>query len=184
MLLVYRLQLGNWKNYLPDCQRFLSTASGKLSLSVVCGAIASFCTYLAASIWINSQNRWLAVGLILEGFGTLLTLFLISWHLLTRQIKSDEVRFEQLLVQLTDSSPLPRLIAVRQLSKLINHPTLNQSCYSQLGEYFHLMLTIEQEPVIREALLKSLENWSEEQAMDPYEQPLNIPITLKKYRYI
>lgn len=184
MLLVYRLQLGIWKNYLLDCQRFLKTPSGRLAVSVSCGAIAFFGTYLAISIWNDSPNPWLATGLILEGFVTLLTLVLLVWYLFTHLAKSDEAKFEQLLVQLTDNSPLRRLIAVRQLSQLGNHSNLDRSYSLQLQEYFRLMLTVEQEPIVRETVIKSLESYSEKREITPAQQVVNIPILLKKYRYM
>lgn len=184
MLLVYRLQLGIWENYLLKCQQFLKTASGKLTLSVACGAMASCLTYLGASIWLHSSNRWLATGIILDGFGILLILLLIGWHLLTRRIKNDEVKFEQLLLQLTDNSPLRRLIAVRQLTQLVNNPILHSAHRRQLQEYFQLMLAVEQEAVIRETLLNNLQNSPQTPALTETPAPLNIPVTLKKYLYL
>lgn len=159
MLLVYNMQGWNWQLYYVRWQRFLQGSQGKLTLAVGGGGLAAFATYLAASIWADSENRWLATGAILQGAGTLFTLALLSWHIVGHQKNRDAGQFEQLLRDLTDSNPVKRLIAVRQLTDLVRESRCDRLDREQLDRYFCLMLARESEPVVREAVLESLQKW-------------------------
>jgi hypothetical protein len=74
------------------------------------GAIAALSTYLAAAIWAESDNRWLATGTVLEGMGTLLTLTLLGWHIISQQNQDSHTQLEKYLHQLTEPDPIKRLI--------------------------------------------------------------------------
>jgi hypothetical protein len=157
MMLVYLMQGWNWQLYWSRWWRFWQ-GSRQLALAVGSGGIAALSTYIAASIWVDSENPWLAVGSILQGFGTLLTLLLLVWHIMQQQKEGDPDKFDQFLADLTDADPLKRLIAVRQLTPLANHSRCHQSKrQQQLLEYFLLMLSQEKEPVIRKAVLDSIQ---------------------------
>ncbi|NES80173.1 MAG: hypothetical protein F6K10_00980 [Moorea sp. SIO2B7] len=179
MLLVYVMQGWDWKVHWSDLQRFLSGSNRQLSLAVGSGGIAALSTYIAASIWAESENRWLATGLIIQGFGTLFTLVLLLWHIVSHQVNQDEGKFELLLNDLTDIDPLKRLFAVRQLTRLATNTRLSQSYRCQLGEYFRLMLSYEKETIIRNAVFESLQVLDTSQLRTKENQPLQIPITLK-----
>jgi hypothetical protein len=74
MGLVY-LALGeNWQRYWLLWQGFFKGSQGKLTLAVGSGSLAALSTYIAAELWADTDNRWLATGMIAEGVGTLLTL--------------------------------------------------------------------------------------------------------------
>ncbi|NJO93774.1 MAG: ATP synthase subunit I [Hydrococcus sp. RM1_1_31] len=179
MLLVYFVQGWNWQAYLSHWRKFFTGSSGKLTVAVGSGGFAALSTYIAASIWADSENRWLATGTILQGFGTLLTLLLLVWHIIGDRSQQDEHKFEQLLQDLTASDPLKRLIAVRQLSNLIAKPRFRLVYEQQLVEYFCLLLSTEQEPLIREAVLKSLQKWGREVPKYQSDRSLQIPLDLK-----
>lgn len=180
MLLVYFIQGWNWQAYLSHWRKFFTGSGGKLTVAVGSGGFAALSTYIAASIWADSENRWLATGTILQGFGTLLTLLLLGWHIIGDRSGQDETKFEQLLLDLTATDPLKRLIAVRQLSNLMSKPRLRQVYEQQLVEYFCLLLSKEQEPIIREAVLKSLQKWGKELPRHQSDRVSQIPLDLQR----
>lgn len=180
MMLVYALQGWNWQGYKAKWQRYLSGSQGKFTIAVGSGGFAALSTYIAASIWADSENRWLATGSILQGFGTLVTLLLVFWQAIGQPDRRDESKFEQLLADLTHIDPLKRLIAVRQLTHLVSQGRLSSAHQHQLVDYFRLMLSQEQEPVIREAILESLQPGDRE-VLNPLEpSPVKLPLHLKR----
>ncbi len=179
MLLVYAMQGWNWQVYWSNWRWFFTGSNRQLTVAVGSGGLAALSTYLAASIWVDSENRWIAVGTILQGFGTLLTLILLLWQAIADRPNRDEAKFEQLLKDLADAAPLKRLIAVRQLAHLVSHSRLSNGYRHQLVEYFRLMLSVEQEPAIRDAVLESLQKWEPNQPKNQDNQPLQFPLNLK-----
>ncbi len=173
------MQGWNWQVYWSNWRRFFTGSNRQLTVAVGSGGLAALSTYLAASIWVDSENRWIAVGTILQGFGTLLTLILLLWQAIADRPNRDEAKFEQLLKDLADAAPLKRLIAVRQLAHLVSHSRLSKGYRHQLVEYFRLMLSVEQEPAIRDAVLESLQNWEPNQPKNQDNQPLQFPLNLK-----
>ena len=159
MVLVYLVQEWNWQVYWYHWRRFFTGSNGQLGIAVGSGGIGALSTYIAASIWADSENRWLATSTILQGFGTLIIILLLLWHIVTIRANRDEYQLEELLQDLTAQEPLKRLIAVRQLTHLGSSSRLSQGDRHELLEYFRLMLSQEQEPVIREAVLHSLQTW-------------------------
>jgi hypothetical protein len=180
MLFIYFIQGWNWQAYLSHWRKFFTGSGGKLTIAVGSGGFAALSTYIAASIWADSENRWLATGTILQGFGTLLTLLLLGWHIVGDRSQQDEAKFEQLLSDLTASEPLKRLIAVRQLANLMAKPRLRLVYEQQLVEYFCLLLSKEQEPTIREAVLKSLQKLGRELPKHQSDRALQIPLDLQR----
>lgn len=180
MLLVYFVQGWNWQAYLSHWRKFFTGSGGKLTVAVGSGGFAALSTYIAASIWADSENRWLAVGTILQGFGTLVTLLLLGWHIVGDRFGQDENKFEQLLPELTASDPLKRLIAVRQLSNMMSKPRLRLVYEQQLVEYFCLLLSREQESPIREAVLKSLQKLGRDVPRSQCDRALQIPLDLQR----
>ncbi|MEB3289440.1 MAG: hypothetical protein VKI82_05965 [Leptolyngbya sp.] len=84
-------------------------------------------------------------------------------------------RFEQALAQLTQADPLQRLIAVRQLVRLVQ-PSSAKTAYiagaevsmqSHLIDCFHLMLAHEPEPVVRSAVREGLALLRRDKAPNP-----------------
>jgi hypothetical protein len=171
MLLVYSMQGWNWQAYLSHWRQFFTGSQGKLTVAVGSGSLAALGTYIAASIWADSENRWLATGTILQGFGTIFTLLLLGWHIVRDRTGQDEVRFELFLQDLTATDSLKRLIAVQQLSTLANKPRLRQVYQPQLVEYFSVMLSREEDAIVREAILRSLQKWGQN-----LPRPIQIPL--------
>jgi hypothetical protein len=180
MMLIYVMQGWNWQAYWLHWRRYLTESNRKLTVAVGSGGIAALTTYIAASIWVDSENRWLATGSILQGFGTLLTLVLLSWQMVGHQNKQTTELFDELLMELTGVDPLKRLIAVRQLTNLARKARCNPLHRSHLVEYFRLMLSVEQEPIVRKAILDGLQLWEKRQLSLQEDRSWPIPVNLER----
>ena len=152
----YLVQNPHWQKYWQQWQRYLAGSNRQLLLSVGGGATAAFCTYLAASIWSEADNQWLATGAILQGFTSLATLGILSWSLWVKKADNLEVKLEKLLADLSHSSHLKRLVAIRQLTSLLKQNCLSSEHHWQAIEYYRLMLSEPQVPMVKNALLESL----------------------------
>jgi hypothetical protein len=175
MFMVYWLQVTNWPSNFLRWWHLLTGQHRNLTVAVGSGAIGALITYIGASIWANSENRWLALGAILQGLATLLTLTLISgifWARKTDQLKTN---FEEILRDLTDVIPLKRLIAVRKVTQLLSEQSLTKDEIQQVGEYLRVMLSSESELIIQDAIWSALEVWDGQDLKIP-EQPLTIPL--------
>jgi hypothetical protein len=160
MIVIHTLQTSDLAAYWHLARGFLSGSNRKLAIAVLGGGLASLTTYLAACIWSDLENRWVATGSILQGLGTLVIMGLLSWHILLQNNRSDEIKVEKYLEDLAHPDPLKRLIALRFLAKCqnLNYPLI---------DYYRLMLTQETQPIVKEALLDILAQ---------SEQPLKIPL--------
>ena len=191
MLSSYSIQNHTWqqyrKKYWQKWQRFLTGSNRQLTIAVGTGSMGGFGTYLTASILADSENPWLTGGLILQGFGTLTTLVLLVWYLFKSKQQSTETTIEKLIGDLTHADPLKRLIAIRQLTRLVRNNNLSPEYYRQSIEYYRLMLSQPQVPAVRDALLDSLElldsqKLSNYQLSNHQAQPLEIPLQLQRDR--
>jgi hypothetical protein len=164
---IYLFPSRKWQTYWLKCQKFWQGDRRKFTLSVSGGGFAAFSTYMATSIWAESENRWLASTIIFQSFATIATLVLLIWNLTRDRANRDNHKFDRLLLELTATDPLKRLIAVRQLTHLarkINGDSFawagfNREHRDRLIEYFRMMLSQEKETIVREAILESLQIW-------------------------
>jgi hypothetical protein len=187
MFVVYQWQERNWQQYWLQCRKLLFSSNGKFTLAVGSGGIVAVTTYMAAAIWSDMENRWLATGTILQGLISVTTLGLLGWQIFSQQFNQDRVKLAELLSDLTATSPLKRLIAVRHLSDLAKDRNLNSREQIQLQEYFQLMLKVEPEPIIRQVLQETLLLCSSAQASSKVSyhqnnQPLQLPLNYQKLR--
>lgn len=174
MLLVYLMRDWDWQVHLSYLNRLLNGANKHLVLAVGSGGIAAVSTYMTACVWVESDSPWMAAGAILQGFGTLATLILLVWQIISRQTNRQETRINQLLVNLTAVEPLKRLIAVRQLSAIATSRSIDVGNSKAIADYFRVMLAQEQEPVIREAVLDGLQTLDDAQILKKVAIPLNL----------
>ncbi|MCC0176017.1 ATP synthase subunit I [Waterburya agarophytonicola K14] len=179
MSLSYLLQNYYWQHYCRKWQSFLVGSNRQLILAVGSGAIGSFCTYLAVSVWADAENQWLATGAILQGFASLTTLSVLLWSLGKRRDNTKENKLDNLLINLTDSDSLKRLVAIRQLTRLLISNRLTSDHYAQSIEYFSLMLSEPQLPIVKNALLESLELLDSKEIAKLKSQQVKIPINLQ-----
>ncbi|MGL5035814.1 MAG: hypothetical protein ACRC6M_18660 [Microcystaceae cyanobacterium] len=175
MGLVY-LALGeNWQKHWLVWQQYFKGSQGKLTLAVGSGGLAALSTYMAATIWTDSENRWLATAMIAEGMGTLLTLSLLGWHILGQKSQPINNQFDSLLQQLTASNPLQRLLAVRQLSKQYKNYPVNSSEHQETTLYFQYLLNQETDLHIRQAILDFLrQKASESSSLPPLQNLVDV----------
>ncbi|WP_413199668.1 hypothetical protein [Nostoc piscinale] len=157
MLITYSNQQWNWQQRWVEIQKILNGPNRRLVLAVAIGGLATISTYMAAAIWVDSHSPWLATGAILQGLGTLLTLVLLLWQIFSRYRHQDQDVFEQLLLNLTEADPLKRLLAIRRISKFITRQPVNESLQQEVSQCLQLLLTKEEEVIIREAAFESLQ---------------------------
>jgi hypothetical protein len=178
----YLVQNSHWQNYCRQWRKFLVGSNRQLTLAIGTGASGAFCTYLAASIWADAENQWLATGSILQGFISLATLIVLVWSWRGKKADSLEAKLDQLLVDLSDRDRLKRLVAIRQLTRLLISQRLAAEHYQQTIEYYRLMLSEPQPAVIKDALLESLELLDAEKILRQPKQLAKIPLQLKRDR--
>ncbi|MGL5873231.1 MAG: ATP synthase subunit I [Xenococcaceae cyanobacterium] len=156
---IYLFPSRKWQTYWLKWQKFWLGDRRKFTLSVSGGGFAAFSTYMATSIWAESENRWLASAVIFQSFATIFTLVLLIWNFSCDRANRDNHKFDRHLSELTATDPLKRLIAVRQLTHLARK--INGDCEhkDRLIEYFRMMLSQEKETIVREAILESLQIW-------------------------
>jgi hypothetical protein len=175
MVFVYGIQDWNWESYQEGFNKWFQGANSRLTISVGMGGFSAFLIYLITTIWVTSENRWLATGEILQGLLTLMIAGLLLWQVTANQKLKNTEKFEYLLDDLTNKNQLKRLITIRKLTNLFLLNQLNKTQESQLKDYFQIMLSHEQEIILQEALLESIEklNFTEK-------QPLQIPLNLSQ----
>jgi hypothetical protein len=157
MLLVYSMQGWDWRLHWLEIRKFLNSPNRRLVLAVGSGGIATLSTYTASAIWVDSTSPWIAAGAIAQGLGTLLTLILLVWQILNLHTSREEGQLDSLLLNLTAADPLQRLIAVRQLTKLITRNRVDATVQQDVSQCLRLLLSKEEEVVIREAAFESLQ---------------------------
>jgi hypothetical protein len=164
MVLVYRAGSWDWQLLRSKLEQFWDGPNRRLVLAVASGGIATLGTYMSWSIWADSESHSMAVSGILQNVGTLALVALLLQQALNRRASKDEAVIDRILADLTDTDPVKRLIAVRQITDLVNNPgfwpqsSLKSSiAKSHATECFRLMLSQEPEALVRNALLESLQ---------------------------
>ncbi len=179
MLGMYLMQQWDWRRILQQWRRFykleLRGTNQAMAIAVAIGGMTSLLTYLAVSMWLSTENHWMATGMILQTMGIFATLCLLVWQFLTHKSSEAELSLNQLIVNLTDADPLKRLISVRQITSLIRNNHAQREQQDAIADYFHLMWSRETEPLIREALLEGLETLKETKKLGQGISPLSIP---------
>jgi hypothetical protein len=79
------------------------------------------------------------------------------WQIVSFYGYQEEDQIDELLVNLTEKDPLKRLIAVRQLTKLVNRKRVDSHFRHNVGEYLQMLLRFEKETTIREAAFEGLQ---------------------------
>jgi hypothetical protein len=169
MLAVYRLQDWDWSKVRLLSRQIIKSSNGKLIVAVGGGSLGALTTYMAAEIWTEVENSWLALGTIIEGVATLSSLGLLTWYLLGQQEQTRKQDFDRWLDDLTAAESLKRLIAVRQLTELVNQGRISVNHKIQVREFFQIMLIREKDVAVRSALLEALQIAS-------VAQPLQLPL--------
>ncbi len=166
MMLVYRGQSWDWQLLRAKGEQFWEGPNRRFVLAVGTGGIATLCAYMSLAIWADSESHWMALNLILQNLGTIAIAGLLLRQGLSRRAAKDEVALDRILADLTDADPVKRLIAVRQMTDLVNQggfgPVISVKssiARSRAAECFRLMLSREPEALVRNALLEGLQTW-------------------------
>lgn len=182
MWLVYSLRDSAWRAAIVDLVNLLEGLNQRLILAVLGGSGATLGTYIALSIWLEAQSHWMAVGMILQGTATMGALGFLLWQRLNtpmnraigksqampmREIVAPSIDLSQPLQDLTDTDPLKRLIAVRQLNQHLPHLGNQQA---DILEYYRILFRRETDIPVREAILDGFQI-AEGNAPQPRHQP-------------
>jgi hypothetical protein len=166
MMLVYRGQSWDWQLLRAKGEQFWEGPNRRFVLAVGTGGIATLGAYMSLAIWADSESHWMALSLILQNLGTTAIAGLLLRQALSLGASKDEVALDRILADLTDPDPVKRLIAVRQMTDLVNKggfgpvsSVKSSIARSRAAECFRLMLSREPEPLVRNALLEGLQTW-------------------------
>jgi len=166
MMLVYRGQSWDWQLLRAKGEQFWEGPNRRFVLAVGTGGIATLGAYMSLAIWADSESPWMALSLILQNLGTLAIAGLLLRQGLSLGAAKDEVALDRILADLTDADPVKRLIAVRQMTDLVNKggfgpvsSVKSSIARSRAAECFRLMLSREPEALVRNALLEGLQTW-------------------------
>jgi uncharacterized membrane protein YidH (DUF202 family) len=179
MLSVYSMHKWDWQKRWSKMQKLFTAPNRQLLLAVSSGGIATFTTYIAAAICFDSHNPWIASGVIVQGLAMILTLILLVCQIINFYGIREEDHLDRLLNNLTESDPLKRLIAVRQLTKLISRKRVDASVQQNVIECLQLLLTQEQEAIVREAAFESLQSLDNSQTPSSNTAGIFIPVSAK-----
>jgi hypothetical protein len=172
LVAVYLAQQGQWKIPQINGWRLWQGANRSLTVAIASGSIAALSAYVTAGIWCGTEQGWLAIGIILQGFGTLTVLGLLTWQTLNRQVEASEINsdsaFKLALADLADADPLKRLIAVRQIIHWMERGEMASPMTSaHLADCFRLMLNRETESSVCSALLDGLQALGQGRQLNP-----------------
>ncbi|MEG4529381.1 hypothetical protein [Microcoleus sp. D2_18a_D3] len=173
MMLVYRGQSWDWQLLRAKGEQFWEGPNRRFVLAVGTGGIATLGAYMSLAIWADSSSHWMALSLILQNLGTIAIPWLLLRQGLSLGAAKDEVVLDRILADLTDADPVKRLIAVRQMTDLVNQGGFGplssvksslakpsqRIARSRAAECFRLMLSREPEALVRNALLEGLQTW-------------------------
>lgn len=171
MLSAYSMQKWDWRLRWLELQKLFNGTNRQLVIAVGSGGLATVSTYMAAAIMADSPSPWLAAGAIAQGLGTLLTIILLVWQLVKTYAGKEENDFEQLFLNLTEKDPLKRLVTLRRLTKIIKAQQISPELQRDITQCLQLLLTREEQPIVREAAFESL------QALEPLQPLPSTPIS-------
>ncbi len=173
---VYLFPRYHWRHLLSGWQYWRNSPYRQFILAVFAGGVTSVLVYLLSSILAKTDNPWLATGVILQGLLSLVTCLLLVWQLVNKNNYQTHANWQKWVNDLTASEPLKRLIAVGELTNLAERKELDPTELLQLREYFQLMLAVETEVVIRQAILTSWEKTFNVNLNIPLQMPLKVKV--------
>ncbi len=173
MLFSYQIKNGSWRKYNQYLTELLTSQNKQLILSVTTAGTLAITSYIILNIWAEIDNKWLALGIILQTMFSTAGIGFISHKLWGKKPAEDEqyfLSFAEFINQLNADSPLQRLWSINQIMDLWHNNQLTSSQINQVKEYFILLKDIEIESIIINKLNKSLQKISSTSL-----QPLNFP---------
>ncbi|MBE9188477.1 hypothetical protein IQ270_28550 [Microcoleus sp. LEGE 07076] len=182
MILVYRGKSREWQLLRSLVEQFWESPNRRFVLAVGSGGIATLGAYMSLAIWADSESHWMAVSAILQNLGTIAIAGLLLQQALSWGVSKDEAALDRILADLTDADPVKRLIAVRQMTDLVNNSGFGRRssvksllakpaprgtwprktiALTRAAECFRLMLSREPEALVRNAILEGLQTWDD-----------------------
>jgi hypothetical protein len=154
---VYLAQQGQWRIPSVNWRRLWTGSNRSLTVAIASGGVAAFSAYMTTTIWSGTEQHGLAIGIILQGFGTLTVLGWLTWQTLSQQASPlGSSTFNQALADLSAVDPLKRLIAVRQITHWVQETALPMTD-AHVADCFRLMLDRETESSVCGALIEGLQ---------------------------
>ncbi|BAZ17228.1 hypothetical protein NIES4071_91060 [Calothrix sp. NIES-4071] len=157
MVSAYSLQKRDLSTYWLQLSQFFDKHNRRLLIAVISGSVATFTSYTAINVFLGSKNAWIATGALMQGAGTLLTLILLVWLISTINGNREQSQIDRLLDNLTQKDPIKRLIALRQLTKLVTRFDIDVRERQVIVDCLQLLLTTEEESLIRDTAFDSLQ---------------------------
>jgi hypothetical protein len=152
MWLAYSLRDASWRAAITEVVNALEGIDRRITLSILAGAGATVGTYTALSIALESQNHWLATGMLLQGTVTMGAIGVLLWQ--RWQPSPQNSGLLQYIQDLTDADPLKRLIAVRQINQMFKQHPAQQA---EIIEFYQVLLTREPDRLVQAALMDGLQ---------------------------
>jgi len=173
MLISYQLKNICWRSYNQYYIKVLTQENKQLILSVITAGSLAIGSYIILNIWTEIDNKWLALGIIWQSLFSTLGIGFMGYKIWQKKpIKERQYlsKFNELINQLNDDSPLQRLKSINDIMELKQNNQLTSLQINQVKEYFILLLDLENEQIIINKLNQSLSKISTNSM-----QPLNIP---------
>ena len=126
-----------------------------MTLSVVSGGIATLSIYGVLVIWRETGSLGLAVAAVLPELTVLALLGLLAKQRLTPRA-ANVPNLDQAITDLMATTPLQRLIAVRQLTQWVQQQRLTAQQQQDVAHCFQLLLQHESEPLVGNAVRAGL----------------------------
>ncbi len=160
MLWVYLRQTGRelcpWQRW----SKWLTPSARPWIWATSSGAIATLLLYGSLSLWMETEQHWLAAAAILEGIATLGILSLLVWESFHRRHQEQRTTIEQCLSAIASPDPFQRLSGVRQVQSVLEKEQVQPAQLRLVTDYLRLALEREGVDVAREAILETLQSMS------------------------
>ena len=180
MFVAYSSQGWNWQRIRNWLDRLWDRQNQQFTLTLASGGVATLGTYMVLALWTGMENHALAIAIMLQGMATLGVLGLLVRAQLMRRSTRRHMSFDRQLDRLTDTDPLIRAIAVRQILRLWQEAPLEPTQRQAAADAFRLMLRREPESLVRNAVLEGLKAMGELKTLTSGTPPISIPIEKSK----
>lgn len=183
LILLFQFPFDRWSIYWEKWQK-ANLSQKRILIALVGSSVAGLGVYWALQLWDHLDNHWLAGSAIAQGMilTTLLSIQLAKLFTSPRESPQRD-RFSQRIEALSADHPLKRLIAVRELTQLAIAGKLRSEQLKQISEYFSLLFAVETEPMLRQALLESMQTLQLHHCWENWEKKASQPLKkLEKVR--
>jgi hypothetical protein len=140
---------------LPKLEQWLKSPHAPIALSLGGGLGMLALSYSALAVWQDLHSPWLAMMLLTQEIGIFGILGLAVWLIVSRKSKPLH-SFDRCVAGLLHRDELRRLMAVRQLAKLMAQGQLSSVERSHATDYLSLLDQKEHSPIVRRAIQESL----------------------------